>query len=61
MAKKGIQYAGLLNAYLKFDLEKLLSIKRTKFIISGSWASGRSLSNKDIGNIYQGYEAIQLI
>ncbi|MGB3365228.1 MAG: carbohydrate porin, partial [Thermodesulfobacteriota bacterium] len=50
--KKGIQYAGLLNAYLKFDLEKLLSIKRTKFIISGSWASGRSLSNKDIGNIF---------
>ncbi len=50
--KKGVQYAGLLNAYLKFDLEKLLSIKRTKFIISGSWASGRSLSNKDIGNIF---------
>jgi len=50
--KKGVQYAGLLNAYLKFDLEKLLSIKRTKFIISGSWASGESLSEEDIGNFF---------
>jgi len=54
--KKGVQYAGLLNAYLKFDLEKLLSIKRTKFIISGSWASGRSLSEKDIGNFFTASE-----
>ena len=54
--KKGVQYAGLLNAYLKFDLEKLLSIKRTKFTISGSWASGRSLSNKDIGNFFTASE-----
>jgi porin len=54
--KKGVQYAGLLNAYLKFDLEKLLSIKRTKFTVSGSWASGRSLSNKDIGNFFTASE-----
>ncbi len=54
--KKGVQYAGLLNAYLKFDLEKLLSIKRTKFIISGSWASGRSLSEEDIGNFFTASE-----
>jgi len=50
--KKGVQYSGLLNAYLILDLEKLLSIKRAKFIISGSWASGRSLSEEDIGNFF---------
>ncbi len=50
--KKGVQYAGLLNAYLILDLEKLLSIKRSKFIVSGSWASGRSLSEEDIGNFF---------
>ncbi len=50
--KKGIQYAGLLNAYLIFDLERLINIKRTRFIVSGSWASGRSLSNEDIGNFF---------
>jgi len=51
--KKGVQYAGLLNAYLILDLEKLVSVKRTKLIISGSWASGKSLSNDDIGNFFQ--------
>ncbi|MEM7007637.1 MAG: carbohydrate porin [Thermodesulfobacteriota bacterium] len=50
--RKSVQYAGLLNAYLQFDLEKLLNIPRTTFIASGSWASGRSLSNKDIGNVF---------
>ena len=50
--KKGVQYAGLLNAYLDIDLERLLNIKSTKFIISGSWASGRSLSDEDIGNFF---------
>ncbi|MCH7948919.1 MAG: carbohydrate porin [Candidatus Dadabacteria bacterium] len=54
--KKGVQYAGLLNAYLKFDLEKLLSIKRSKFIVSGSWATGRSLSGEDIGNFFTASE-----
>jgi porin len=54
--KKGVQYTGLLNAYLKFDLEKLLSIKRSKFIVSGSWATGRSLSGEDIGNFFTASE-----
>lgn len=49
---KGVQYAGLLNAYLIFDLQKLVNIKRTKFIVSGSWASGRSLSEENIGNFF---------
>ena len=50
--RKGVQYAGLLNAYLRFDLEKLFGIKSTKLIVSGSWASGKSLSNEDIGNLF---------
>ena len=54
--KKGVQYAGLLNAYLEIDLESLLNIKSTKFIISGSWASGRSLSDEDIGNFFTASE-----
>lgn len=49
---KGLQYAGLLDGYLEFDLQKLLGIKKTKFIISGSWASGRSLSEENIGNFF---------
>lgn len=42
--KKGVQYAGLFNVHLDFDLERLLNIPGTEFLISGSWASGRSLS-----------------
>ncbi len=53
---KGVQYAGLLNAYLIFDLEKLVGIKRTRFVISGSWASGRSLSEENIGNFFTASE-----
>ncbi len=50
--KKGVQYAGLLNAFLNFDLEKLLNIGGTRFVVSGSWASGKSLTNRDIGNFF---------
>ena len=49
---RGVQYAGLLNAYLNFDLDKLLGIGGTRFVVSGSWASGRSLSEEDIGNFF---------
>lgn len=49
---KGVQYAGILNAYLELNLQKLLGINKTKFIISGSWASGRSLSQENIGNFF---------
>jgi porin len=51
--EKGIAYAGLLNIYLYLDFEKLLNIKGLKFRISGSWASGRSLSDDYIGNFFQ--------
>jgi len=50
--RKGVRYAGLLNAFLNFDLEKLLNIGGTRFVVSGSWASGKSLTNKDIGNFF---------
>lgn len=50
--KKGVQYAGLFNVYLHFDLEKLLNVKGTRFVVSGAWASGRSLSGDDIGNFF---------
>jgi len=49
---KGVQYAGLLNAHLNFDLDKLLNIGGTRFVVSGSWASGRSLTEEDIGNFF---------
>ena len=49
---KGVQYAGLLNAYLIFDLQRLVNLKRTRLIISGSWASGKSLSEENIGNFF---------
>jgi len=49
---QAFRYAGLMDAFLEFDLEKILNIKRTKFVISGSWASGKSLSDEDIGNFF---------
>jgi porin len=51
--KKGIAYAGLLNIYLYLDFEKLLDIKGLRFRVSGSWASGRSLTEDYIGNFFQ--------
>ena len=50
--RKGVRYVGLLNAFLNFDLEKLLNIGGTRFVIAGSWASGQSLSREDIGNLF---------
>lgn len=50
--KKGVKYAGLLNVYLDFDLEKLLKLGGTRFVVSGSWSYGESLSDKDIGNFF---------
>lgn len=54
--KKGVQYAGLFNVHLNFDLERLLNIPGAEFLISGSWASGRSLSEEDIGNFFTASE-----
>ncbi len=50
--RKGIKYAGLLDVYLDFDLEKLLKLGGTRFVITGAWAYGVNLSAKDIGNFF---------
>jgi porin len=49
--KHGFAYAGLLEASLAFDLETMLGVKGLEFFIAASWASGRDLSDKDIGNL----------
>ncbi len=50
--RKKIEYAGLFNLYLNFDLEKIFGLKRTKFVISGFWALGNDLSKSAIGNYF---------
>jgi porin len=50
--RKGIKYAGLLDVYLDFDLEKLLKLGGTRFVVSGAWAYGENLSAHDIGNFF---------
>jgi porin len=50
--RKGIKYAGLLDVYLDFDLEKLLKLGGTRFVVSGAWAYGVNLSAQDIGNFF---------
>ena len=50
--RKKVDYAGLLNLYLDFDLEKIFGLKRTNLIVSGYWASGWSLSERAIGNYF---------
>ena len=50
--RKGVEYAGRMTAHLDFDLEKLLGISGTSFVVSGAWTSGRSLSGDKIGNFF---------
>jgi porin len=50
--RKGIKYAGLLDVYLDFDLEKLLRLGGTRLVVSGAWAYGENLSAHDIGNFF---------
>jgi len=50
--RKKIEYAGLFNLYLDFDLEKIFGLKRTKFVVSGFWALGNDLSKSAIGNYF---------
>ncbi|HML95861.1 MAG TPA: carbohydrate porin [Thermodesulfobacteriota bacterium] len=50
--RKKVDYAGLLNLYLDFDLEKIFGIKRTNLIVSGFWASGWSLSARALDNYF---------
>jgi porin len=50
--RKGIAYAGQLNADLTFDLGKVAGLDGLTFNISGNWASGTDLSADDIGNFF---------
>jgi porin len=50
--RNGIKYAGLLNVYLDFNLEKLLRLGGTRLVVSGSWAYGENLSEDDVGNFF---------
>ncbi|MCC6712640.1 MAG: carbohydrate porin [Candidatus Dadabacteria bacterium] len=50
--RKKIEYAGLLNVYLDFDLEKIFGLGRTKLVVSGFWALGNDLSKSAIGNYF---------
>lgn len=50
--RNGSKYAGSLSAGVAFDFEKLVDIKGFSLNASGVWASGRSLSEKDIGNLF---------
>lgn len=48
---QAIAYAGRLDVITLFELEKLANLKGLEFEVSASWASGRDLSEEDIGNI----------
>jgi porin len=51
-AKQGFAYAGELEASLEFDLERLLGLKGSSFLVAASWASGRDLSERKIDNLF---------
>lgn len=50
--RKDAAYAGLMNLYLDFDLEKILGLKSTKLVVSGYWSSGKNLSVIAIDNFF---------
>jgi porin len=50
--RRGVAYAGQLNADLSFDLGKLAGLDGLTFNVSGNWASGTNLSADDIGNFF---------
>jgi porin len=51
-ARQGFAYAGNLEASLEFELERLLGLTGSGFFIAASWASGRDLSERKIGNLF---------
>ena len=57
---KGFEYAGQLIVGTEIDLERVVGINGLKFIVSGSWITGRSLSNDHIGNIFSVSEVFNL-
>ncbi len=57
---KGFDYAGQLIVGTEIDLEKIAGISGLKFIVSGTWITGRSLSADHIGNIFDVSEVFDL-
>jgi porin len=50
--KRGSTYAGFLSAGLALNFEKLADLQGLSLNLSGYWLSGRSLSEKYIGNLF---------
>jgi porin len=50
--RSGSKYAGNWSAGIALDFERLADIKGWSFNASGAWSSGRSLSEKDIDNLF---------
>jgi porin len=50
--RRGVAYAGQLEAELTINLEKLAGLKGLTFNTSVNWASGTDLSKDDIGNFF---------
>jgi len=55
--RRGSGYAGFAVAGLGVDLEKLVGLHGTALTVSGLWASGRDVSEEDIGNLFAVQEA----
>jgi porin len=53
----GWGYAGLMDASLEFDLEKLAGIPGLSIYASAAWSSGSNLSEEQVGNIFAVQEA----
>jgi carbohydrate-selective porin OprB len=50
--KARLRLRGPARKLVTFDLETVLGLKGLEFFIAASWASGRDLSAKDIGNLF---------
>src|SRR5262249_36293524 len=49
---RGFTYAGALDMFVSWDLEKLLPLPGLSFNVGASWTSGQDLSAQDIGNVF---------
>lgn len=54
---EGWAYAGLFDASLDFDLEKLAGLTGSSFYASAAWSSGSDLSKQQVGNLFAVQEA----
>jgi porin len=58
-AKQGFAYAGELEASLELNLETLLGLKGSSFLIAAAWSSGQDLSDRKIGNLFTVAQAFE--